>query len=123
MDFYICERCGNILNFFASSDKPVTCCNLPLSLLATNTTDLGHEKHVPIISKNGNTICVEVGIEAHPMMCEHWIQQIVLVTKKTRMIATLNYDDVPKVYFNLNDGDDAVTAYSYCNIHGLWNTY
>ncbi len=123
MDFYICERCGNVVNFFVESGKPLTCCNLQMGLVNTNTSDLGHEKHVPIIAKNGNVVSVEVGIEAHPMMCEHWIQQIVLVTKKTKMIAKLGYDEEPKVYFTLTEGDEPVTAFAYCNIHGLWKTY
>ncbi|MBO6061828.1 MAG: superoxide reductase, partial [Clostridia bacterium] len=26
----------------------------------------------------------------------------------------------PKAYFALVEGDEAVAAYAYCNLHGLW---
>jgi superoxide reductase len=54
------------------------------------------------------------------MVEEHWIQWIYLETKEGVQRKCLNPGDEPKAVFALNDGDKAVAAYEYCNLHGLW---
>ena len=48
--------------------------------LVANTTDGAYEKHVPVISQNGDHVTVRVGSVDHPMLDVHYIEWIVLET-------------------------------------------
>ncbi len=103
-----------------SSPCPTMCCGEAMEALEPNTTDAAQEKHVPVITIAGNTITVEVGSAAHPMLAEHYIQWIALETKEGMQRKELAPEAAPKAVFALADGDAAVSAYAYCNLHGLW---
>ncbi|MBQ9691099.1 MAG: desulfoferrodoxin, partial [Eggerthellaceae bacterium] len=85
-----------------------------------NSTDAATEKHVPVVTVDGNAVHVEVGEVIHPMSEEHLIQQIVLVTKKGYQVATLAPTDEPMANFVVAADDEPVKVYEYCNLHGLW---
>ena len=120
LKFYICEHCGNIITLLRSSGAPVSCCGDPMKELVANTTDAAQEKHVPVISTDGNKVVVKVGSTAHPMLPEHFIEWIYLETKQGGHRRALAAGDAPEAVFLLADGDQAVAAYAYCNLHGLW---
>ena len=88
--------------------------------LIPNDTDAAQEKHVPVITVDGNTVTVDVGSVAHPMTGEHLIAVIMLQTCCGFQMRHLKPGDAPKAVFKLNDGEKAVAAYEYCNLHGLW---
>ena len=88
--------------------------------LVPNTTDAAQEKHVPVVEVKGNTVKVSVGSVAHPMLEEHFIQFIILETKQGFQKKDLKPGEKPEALFALADGDEAVAAYEYCNLHGLW---
>ena len=56
------------------------------------------------------------------MTKEHSIQCVFLETKKGGQFAYLSSDEKPEVEFSLSEGDKAVAAYAYCNLHGFWKT-
>jgi len=87
-----------------------------------NTSDGAGEKHVPVISVNGQNVVVTVGSVEHPMTDAHFIQWIMLETKEGRQRKTLNPGDKPIAAFALTEGDSVVAAYEYCNLHGLWKS-
>ena len=120
MKFYRCAKCGKIIGMIQSSPCPTMCCGEAMEALEPNTTDAAQEKHVPVITIAGNTITVEVGSAAHPMLAEHYIQWIALETKEGMQRKELAPEAAPKAVFALADGDAAVNAYAYCNLHGLW---
>ncbi len=76
--FYICERCKNIITYLNQSAVPVMCCGQKMAELVPGTTDAAQEKHVPVITKDGDTVTVSVGAVAHPMTEQHYIQWSVL---------------------------------------------
>lgn len=117
--FYICRHCGNIIGMVASSGVPVVCCGEDMDLLVPNTTDAAGEKHVPVVSVEGNTVSVKIGSVEHPMADEHYIQWIFLETEKGGQRKELRPGDKPEVKFTLID-DEPVGVYEYCNLHGLW---
>lgn len=88
--------------------------------LVPNTTDAAQEKHVPVVSVDGNEVTVTVGSVEHPMLDEHHIQFVALETKQGFQKKDLKPGDKPVAKFALADGDEAVAAYEYCNLHGLW---
>lgn len=75
---------------------------------------------MPVVTQNGNHILVEVGSVEHPMVEAHYIEWIVIETKKGSQKVKLTHTDVPKAEFVLSDGDEFIAAYEYCNLHGLW---
>ena len=88
--------------------------------LVANTTDAANEKHVPVIKVEGSKVTVTVGEVTHPMLDEHYINWVMLETKKGRQRVELKPGEAPEAVFALAEGDEAVAAYEYCNLHGLW---
>lgn len=88
--------------------------------LVANTTDGAHEKHVPVITVNGNEVKVEVGSVEHPSLPAHYIEFILLETAGGMQMKWLKPGMKPEATFLLAPGDKAVAAYEYCNLHGLW---
>ena len=120
MKFYRCEHCGNIITKVNDSGVPVVCCGQPMTELVPGATDGAHEKHVPAVTVEGNTVKVQIGEVEHPMVEAHYIQFIALETKKGVQIKYLKPEQKPAAEFVLADGDSAVAVYEYCNLHGLW---
>ncbi|MBQ9063145.1 MAG: desulfoferrodoxin, partial [Eubacterium sp.] len=108
MKFYRCAKCGKIIGMIQSSPCPTMCCGEAMEALEANTTDAAQEKHVPVITIDGNIITVEVGSAAHPMLAEHYIQWIALETKEGMQRKELAPEAAPKAVFALADGDAAV---------------
>ncbi|MBO5999592.1 MAG: desulfoferrodoxin [Lachnospiraceae bacterium] len=120
MKFYICSKCGKIVGMVRPSRCDTYCCDTPMEEMIPNTTDGAHEKHVPAVTAEGKTIRVKVGEAEHPMLDEHYIMWVALETKEGAQRKTLNPGDAPEVTFALSENDEAVAAYEYCNLHGLW---
>ncbi len=120
MKFYICTKCGKIVEMIKGSPCPTMCCGQPMEELTPNTTDGAHEKHVPVVEIDGNKVTVCVGSAAHPMLEAHYIQWIVLETSCGQQKKVLAPGAEPKAEFLLAEGETAVAAYEYCNLHGLW---
>lgn len=119
--FYICKHCGNLVSFIKESGAPLTCCGELMTQVLPNTVEAATEKHLPVITVEGNTITVAVGSIDHPMVPEHFIQWIYLETENGFQIKYLTPEDKPKASFELC-GEKPVAAYEYCNLHGLWKT-
>ena len=75
---------------------------------------------MPAVSVDGNVVTVKVGAVEHPMLDVHYIQWIVLQTNQGNYIKNLVPGQAPQASFILADGEQAVAAYEYCNLHGLW---
>ena len=118
--FFICETCGNIIAMVKPSGVPVVCCGKPMKQIVPNTTDASQEKHVPVWSKEGNLVKVQVGSVAHPMIPAHYIEWVSLQTKAGNQRKALAPEQAPEVTFALTDGDEVEAVYAYCNLHGLW---
>ena len=120
MKFYRCEKCGKIVEMIKSSPCPTMCCGEAMVELVPGTSDGAHEKHVPAVTVDGSTVSVKVGEMEHPMMEAHYIMWIALETKQGVQRKNLNPGEKPEAVFALAEGDEAVAAYEYCNLHGLW---
>ena len=119
--FYICRKCGNQIGMIQSSGVPIVCCGEKMEELTANTVEASQEKHLPVVTVDGNEVVVKVGAAAHPMTEAHSIQWIYLQTKKGGQRKNLVAGEAPEAKFTLNE-DEAVAAYAYCNLHGLWKT-
>ena len=120
MKFYRCDHCGNIVTFVHSAGVPVMCCGQKMTELVPGTTDAAVEKHVPVVSVEGNVVKVQVGSVEHPMLSEHYIQFIAIETTAGSQIKYLKPGEKPQASFVLAEGEQLVATYEYCNLHGLW---
>ena len=120
MKMYKCEHCGNIIAYIEEVGCRVQCCGEEMKLMEPNTTDAAGEKHVPVIDTDGKTVTVKVGSVEHPMLAAHYIMWIVLETNQGYQKKELKPGEKPVAQFALAEGETAVAAYEYCNLHGLW---
>ena len=119
--FYICRHCGNLVGKINDSGVPIICCGEPMQELVPNTVEASNEKHLPVVTVDGNKVHVEVGSVAHPMVAAHLIQWIFLETEHGGQRKNLQAGEAPIVDFTVVD-DKPVAVYAYCNLHGLWKT-
>ena len=116
MKFYVCED-GRHLFVSLSAEEHVPA---GLKEVTANTTDAAQEKHVPVVEVNGTNVTVKVGSVAHPMQEAHFINWIVLETSHGFQQERLVPGAEPVASFVLAEGEKAVAAYEFCNLHGLW---
>jgi superoxide reductase len=119
--FFICEHCGNLIGMINDAGVPMMCCGQKMTKLEPGVTDASHEKHVPVVTVDGNSIKVCIGSVLHPMSQEHSILWVYLQTDKGGQRKNLEFDSEPVVNFALSD-EKPVAVYAYCNLHGLWKT-
>ena len=122
LKFYRCKVCGKIIAIVKDTGVPTICCGEEMEQIIPGTTDAAVEKHVPVITVNGNTVEVKVGSVDHPMLPEHYIEWIALSTKQGNQRKCLKPGDAPVAKFALVAGDEVVKAYAYCNLHSLWSS-
>ena len=80
---YKCETCGNIVEIVHLGGGNLVCCGKPMVFLEEKTIKQElNEKHVPIIEKTKNGVKVKVGSIEHPMLPEHYIEFIEVITEK-----------------------------------------
>ena len=119
--FYICKHCGNIIGMVNNAGVPIVCCGEPMEELIPNSVDASQEKHVPVVTVDGDIITVDIGSAAHPMLPEHYIEWVYVLTENGGQRKALKPGQEPKAVFALKD-DKALAVYAYCNLHGLWVT-
>ncbi len=119
--FYICKHCGNIIGKIKDAGVPMMCCGEVMPSLVPNTVEASVEKHLPVVSVDGNIVSVEVGSVTHPSTEEHYIEWIFVQTEKGGQRKAFKPGDTPATKFAFVD-DKPLAVYAYCNLHGLWKT-
>ncbi|MCR5213585.1 MAG: desulfoferrodoxin Dfx [Eubacterium sp.] len=122
MKVFKCTKCDNMISYLNKAQCDVKCCGETMVELEPNTSDGAGEKHVPVVTIDGNIVTVAVGEVDHPMLDAHFIQWIAIETEQGRQRKTLKPGDKPVASFALVDGDKVKEVYEYCNLHGLWKT-
>ena len=120
MKLFKCSKCGNIIYAINDKCEGITCCGEDVKLLKAGTVDAAKEKHIPVVSVNNNIVEVNVGEVDHPMTEEHYIEFVVLETNKGVRINHLTPNSKPHTSFVLEDNEELISTYAYCNLHGLW---
>lgn len=121
LKFYRCKHCGNLVSLLCQGGGQLVCCGEPMEELTANTVDASHEKHVPVVTVDGDSVRVSVGAAPHPMTTEHAIQWICLQTEHGAQLRDLRPGEAPETEFLLT-GDRPVAVFAWCNLHGLWKT-
>ena len=123
MKFLRCKVCGKIVALVNDcSSCPTKCCGEAMEEMVPNTQDGAHEKHIPVVSVEGNIVTVKVGEVDHPMMDAHFIEWIALETNMGNQRKVLKPGDAPVAQFALLPGEKVEAVLEYCNLHGLYST-
>lgn len=120
MYFYKCDVCDQIVAASEELNNPLSCCNRTMELLVPGSSDGAVEKHVPVYSLDGHKLTVSVGVDPHPMMEEHYIEWICVVTCCRVLWMPLEPGMPPVAYFRIGKREKVKAIYAYCNIHELW---
>ena len=122
LKFYKCIHCANILIPVVDSGMTPSCCGDTMELLKAGAIDAAIEKHVAVINRDddGHHVTISVGAVPHPMADDHYIQAIVLLSGDRTFIFDLEPGDEPFAKCSIADNKVPLTAYAYCNLHGLW---
>ena len=94
--YLLCKHCHNLVQVVQDAGVPIVCCGEPMTELVPNSTDAAGEKHVPVVSRDGNRVHVNVGSVAHPMGEDHHIAWVALVTKQGVTLKYLTPDQAPE---------------------------
>ena len=118
-ELYKCDVCGNIVEIVRIGVGKLVCCDKPMVLLVAGTTDASLEKHVPVIEETPEGHLVKIGAVPHPMLPEHHIEFIEIVTEDGKIARKyLKPGDKPQALFRCKSA--IVHAREYCNLHSLW---
>ena len=129
-----------ILYFSAIADSMANFCpTLEAELKRRQLSEFGEEdpyddlsKHTPFIEVDGSEAVVTVGSEVyafHPMTHSsdpavvHWINYIYVVDQNGDIIESVTLspkESKAEIRFTIPDGVESITAYEFCNKHGLW---
>ena len=120
MKFYKCEVCGNIVEMIDDKCDCLKCCGEKMKELVPGEIEASQEKHIPVIEEHDGYVDVRVGEVAHPMLPEHHIEWIVIHTDQGFQRKHLEPGNAPVAKFALLDNEIVLSAYAYCNLHGLW---
>ena len=123
LELFRCKVCGNIAEILVAGDGELVCCGEVMERLPLKTQDLGSEKHVPVIEKQGDEITIKIGSEPHPMENDHYVQFVEAIANDNKYLKRkyFNAGDEPILKFKC-ECKEGISAREYCNIHGLWGT-
>ena len=118
-----CDVCGNLASLLEDKGIPLNCCGQPMTELKSMTKESeGNEKHVPVMTIDGNKVKVGVGSTPHPMDQDHHII-LIQIMGGDRIIAGVRLmpGEKPEAEFHLESTEN-ISARALCNIHGLWRS-
>lgn len=117
-EIYKCGICGNIVEVVHAAGGTLVCCGKEMIHLKENTVDAAKEKHVPVIEKIDGGVLVKIGEVEHPMLEEHHIEWIEVLTENKVYREYLKAGEKPQAVFKIDE--EVIGAREYCNLHGLW---
>ena len=93
-----------------------------MELMSDEAKPEWQEKHIPVVEIEGNKVTIKIGSIAHPMLPEHYIERIEVITENRTYKKFLTPNparpDQPIATFDIDAKIIAVRE--YCNLHGLW---
>jgi len=118
---YKCLVCGSVVERANDINSTLVCCDKNMMEQSPKTEETKLEKHVPFIEEIEGGVLVKIGEnEDHPMLDNHYIEFIEILTKGGAIIRkNLNPGDKPETTFSFRK-DQIVQVREFCNLHGLW---
>lgn len=121
MEFVIkkCLKCGatvEVLHDCTCDNCGIKCCGEEMRTFKANTEDASFEKHLPVLTVEGEKL---IAIVPHVMEDDHYIEWIAYVDGRTVDKRFLKPGEEARVEFPYKKGG---VVYEFCNKHGLWST-
>lgn len=114
-----CNVCGNVVEMINDSGIIPVCCGEEMEVITAKSSEEGNEKHLPVITIEGDMVTVKVGIVEHPMLDNHYINLILIEYGNKIQKVNLKPGEKPTATFKVEE-KGLITAYEYCNLHSLW---
>ena len=122
MKLFQCQTCGTILYLFDEKKSHITCCGEDVKEI--HPDQLGSiEHHVPVVVKDENQVDIVISAAKHPMDKSHYVRWIILETTQGMYLKYLDKNKEPETRFFLDNGEEIVCVYEYCNLHNLWKSH
>ncbi len=115
-----CPICGNIVEVINVGGGTLVCCGQPMELVEEKASEEGMEKHLPVITVDGDEVKIKVGSVPHPMTEEHFIQWIECIVDGKSYRQELLPTSSPEADFEIDGNLSNIVVRAYCNVHGLW---
>lgn len=125
LDLYKCNVCGNLVEVILPGVGELVCCGEPMEYLDAKKQDSEFgEKHVPVFAATDNDGKeVRVGAELHPMLNEHYIQFVEVISKDKNCVGLHYFHPGEEPVMPIKGNAlDIEKARAFCNIHGLWES-
>lgn len=120
-EIYKCETCGGIVEILHEGESDFVCCGQPMTKMVEKSTDVGTEKHLPVVEKAEHGTTIKIGSSPHPMEEKHYIEWIEAFRKDGKVVRVpLHPGDKPEAHILWNV-EDLAQVREYCNVHGLWS--
>ncbi|MCP4652700.1 MAG: desulfoferrodoxin FeS4 iron-binding domain-containing protein [Candidatus Omnitrophica bacterium] len=116
---YHCEICKHLIEIVSAGAPTLICCNQPMIKVEPKTEDTGSEKHVPIIENTENGSIIKVGSIEHPMIEEHYIKFIEVLTKERVLRVELKPGQKPEIKC-CTKKENILKVREFCTVHGVW---
>ena len=121
-EIYYCEKCGNVIEILNEGAPALVCCGVPMVKLEAKTENASTEKHVPYMEEKDGGVLVKVGQNtAHPMLENHYIKFIEVLTCCDIYRRELKPEGAPEAFFPIKK-EDVIEVREWCNLHGLWKS-
>ena len=120
--FYQCPICGNFVEIIEASGMIPVCCGQEMQKVVAKFNDEALEKHVPVCTVKCGKVVVKVGSTPHPMLEEHHICWIELVTDKGIQRKCVYPKEEATACFHIGDNENVIAVYEFCSQHGLWSS-
>lgn len=123
LQIYKCNVCGNIVEIINPGVGELVCCSVPMEQLEEQSTDKDmQEKHVPIVTLEGEHRTIRVGSIPHPMIENHYIIFIEAISQDKKYLKRkyLFPNEEPKLELKSDCFNMGFIPRELCNIHGLW---
>lgn len=119
MKFYACKECNKIQIRLEEMSNESSCCGDKFVPLIPNLEIEEIELHKPLIRKIGNFVTVSIN-EEHPNKDVHRIEFVVLETNEGFHYKKMKQEGKQSVRFILDNFEEIVQVYTYCNVHKLY---
>ncbi len=120
-EIYKCEICGNIVEMTHEGAGALVCCGQPMTKMMEKSTEVGNEKHLPVVEKAEHGTSIKIGSVPHPMEENHYIEWIEAFNKDGKVVKImLKPGGKPETHIGWSI-ENIVEVRAYCNIHGLWS--
>lgn len=123
LELYKCNVCGNLVQVLIAGEGELVCCGESMKLLEpqnSSADDMLREKHTPVIY--ADEVVTKVLVDEHPMVNTHYIMFLQTISNDKDEVCTKFLYPGSEAVMRVEGENKNISARSYCNIHGLYES-